>query len=396
MQPYLIKESENVSSSRVLCYFVNVDWYFGLHWKARAKAAIDDGWQVHLITGGGGDALDDIRKIGVKCHALPVKRSSVNPFDIMKTCLTLRRALKMIKPDILHCITTVANLSGGIVARMLRLPVVFSVPGTGWVFSSPTVKARLVRHLVIIGYRWISNNRKSIFIFENYDDEIMFRKCRMLGAARSEVILGAGVDTDLYSPFKVDPAGSVLRFMFAARLLKSKGLPYLVQAGKQLHAAGYTFEILICGLDDHESPDAIEASQISTWQAFPFVKWLGPQREMQSVLQQADVVVLPTLYGEGVPRILIEAASCGLAVIATDMPGCREVVRHQQNGILVEAGDVNSLARAMLAFIENPELCRCYGDAGRQLILSEFDQIYVNSATVGLYRELFENKIQVN
>lgn len=395
MAPAKAREQNGSSGSErgVLCYLVNVAWYFELHWQERARSAVNDGWEVHLLAG---QIEEGTRKAlefqGIHCHEIPLARGSFNPFKLLGTLLHTRRLLRLVDADILHCITLLPNLIGGAIVKRKRTPVICSITGTGWVFSGDTGLIRFLRSIVIAWFRWIARNPSLRLVFENSDDLALFKE---LGIARNDnerLILGAGVDTNLYSPDQLNaraefhhPVKEPITFLFASRFLYSKGLKELVEAMTAIYDQGYNCCLRVCGFEDSGNPESIPTEVLNQWRSLPFVEWLGKRRDMAAVLQNSDVLVLPTCYGEGVPRILIEASSCGVACIATDVAGCREIVKDGVNGLLVEPGRKEALESALKYFAESPETAQIFGEAGRTIVLEKFDQIYVNAETLALY-----------
>ncbi|MFC6684505.1 glycosyltransferase [Marinobacter koreensis] len=177
-------------------------------------------------------------------------------------------------------------------------------------------------------------------------------------------------------------------FLFASRFLYSKGLGDLIAAVGALNDDGYNCVLRICGFEDSGNPDAIPSKVLEHWSRLAFVDWLGQRRDMSNVLKSCDVVVLPTSYGEGVPRILIEAAASGKPCVATDIAGCREIIIDGVNGTLIRPEDPLALREALKQFVESPQLISNFGKAGRNIVLEKFDQGYVNADTVALYESL--------
>jgi glycosyltransferase involved in cell wall biosynthesis len=232
-------------------------------------------------------------------------------------------------------------------------------------------------------------------VFENNDDQALFRKLRIARNANDRLILGAGVDTSVYYPSAEEKRGfdcytdnKPIVFLFASRFLYSKGLGDLIAAVGALNDDGYNCVLRICGFEDSGNPDAIPSKVLEHWSRLAFVDWLGQRRDMSNVLKSCDVVVLPTSYGEGVPRILIEAAASGKPCVATDIAGCREIIIDGVNGTLIRPEDPLALREALKQFVESPQLISNFGKAGRNIVLEKFDQGYVNADTVALYESL--------
>ena len=354
----------------------------------RARSAIDAGWEVHLVSGvTSKDIVNKIESEGVFFHSIPLKRGSYSIFSVFLTLVFFLRLVFKINPDILHCITTVPIVTGGLISRFIKSPVIYSVPGTGWVFTSPDKKAFFIKNIVVFFYRLVSFD-KSFFVFENHDDLDLFYDKKIIKDSNGLVILGAGVDTSIYSPDMGKNFVGKLSFIFAGRLLKSKGLEDFIEASKILFNRGVDLEITVCGIYDKESPDRIPKNKINEWKELPFINWLGQQHNIHEILKKSDIVVLPTRYGEGVPRILIEGASSAMPLIASNVPGCREIVKHGVNGLLVPPGDIDELCTAMMYFVDDRSLCQSYGNEGRRLVLSDFDQSIVNRKTLDLYENI--------
>ena len=202
-------------------------------------------------------------------------------------------------------------------------------------------------------------------------------------------ILGAGVDIDVFKQVpERHPEQPVV--LFAGRLLWDKGLGDLVDAGRLLREQDVDFTIKVAGIVDHDTINAIAEKTLDQWHEQGLIERLGNVKDMPSLLAETNIVVLPTYYGEGVPRILIEAGACGRAVVTTDMPGCREIVSHRVNGLLVPSRNVEKLAEALAELIKSPELREKMGQAGREKVRQFFSQQQVISETMKLYEELLE------
>lgn len=374
----------------VLCYFVNVDWYFDLHWLDRAKAAILEGYIVHVVCGSTSSCTQQhIRDSGVVCHPIFFSRGSLNPFSALLSFIECYRVFRQLSPDIIVSITLLPCIYAGFYSKIFKKNIVFSIAGTGWIFSSTSYISIFLKSFVSKAFRFFSSNDRSFTIFENPDDRSMFLEKGMCRKASSKVISGAGVNTEVFVP-KVNPYLALRKFtfLFGARLLNSKGLDTLISAGLELHNRGYEFHIDICGIEDRSNPDSISFTTLESWCSLPFVRWLGHRNDMAQVISEADVAVLPTRYGEGVPRFLIEAASCGLPCIATAVSGCRDIVLDNESGFLIEPGDSHGLSNRMLELMSNPELVSKFKKNARDHVLANFDQELVISETLSVYKSL--------
>ncbi|WP_033197571.1 glycosyltransferase family 4 protein [Moritella dasanensis] len=372
--------------SKKLVFVINVDWYFRLHWLERASYFKSLGYSVHIIT----NFLDasiknELTAMGFTCHQFSVKRKSLNLFREFTGIWHLKCLLKMIKPDLIHCVTIKPNIYTGFINRFfIKKPIIYSITGLGAVFSSSSLKFVILRRLIIALYKTISVHH-SKFIFENSEDCSLFQNVGIIKNSNSIVIKGAGIDLKRFASSHLPSDKSVL---FAARLLKDKGLHCLIEAKKILVKRGCDFTLNVAGIIDSDVSSAISICQIEMWAKNGDINWLGNIKDMPNLIKQNDIVCLPTTYGEGVPRILIEAASCQRPIVTTDVAGCREIVSHGFNGLLAAPNDSASLANCLQELLESKEKRREFGVNGRQKVEAEFSQEMVFEKTLQVYDEL--------
>ncbi|MGY5584081.1 glycosyltransferase family 4 protein [Vibrio cincinnatiensis] len=368
-----------------LAFIVNVDWYFNLHWVERALYFKSLGFDIYIVGHfSNNDIKNDLIGYGFKCYDLLIKRNSLNLLCELKLLFQLTKILRIINPDIIHCITIKPNIYTGIINKLFfSKPIIYSVTGTGAVFSSSSKKFKILKIITSLLYRFISTD-KSRFIFENGDDYSLFNHINVL-KNNGVVIKGAGIDLDKFIPTEPNLKGNIL---FAARLLRDKGLYALVEAKKLLLERGVDFSLNVAGIIDTDVSSAIPIQQIEAWEKDGCINWLGSVKDMPKLISMNDIVCLPTIYGEGVPRILIEAASCQRAIIATDVAGCREIVTHGVNGFLVEPGSVTSLSDNIEALLSDKENIYKFGIQGRLLVEREFAQHIVFDKTFRQYQSL--------
>ncbi len=382
------KHSNNFSPLTFV-YIINVDWYFDLHWLQRALATQKTGFVVHLIM----DFTDDtlllhLRELGFICHTWTVDRKSINPFNNFKAAYQLYGHLRSIGPDIVHAITIKPNIYTGLIAYLFNFPFVLSITGTGTVFSGQSVVIKLIKPFIRLIYKALKSgqNRRRI-IFENSEDLHYFVNTKLCAADEAVLILGAGVNTEIYKAV-AEPLTDKTIILFAARLLWDKGLGDLVEATKLLRAQGLSVEVQVAGIMDHATMSAIPESVLEQWHSEGLINWLGTVKNMPDLIAQANIVVLPTFYGEGVPRILIEASASQRAIVTTDMPGCRELVKQGVNGLLVPPQNVAELANALSQLINDPALREKMGKQGRNIVEQSYAEQQVITQTLSIYTEL--------
>lgn len=372
--------------SKKIVYVINVDWYFRLHWLERAEYFQSLGFDIHIVSSFSNDEIkNELASKGFICHQLSVKRKSVNFFREVVSFYSLKKILDEIEPELIHCVTIKPNIYTGLLNRVFfHKPIIYSVTGLGAVFSSKSIKFNLLKYIITTLYKCISIS-KSRFIFENSEDYKLFYELGVLKYENGRVVKGAGIDLARFSP-SMSPLNK--NILFGARLLNEKGLACLVEAKQILESQGVEFTLNVAGIIDSDVSSAIPLSQVEAWESSGYINWLGNVQNMPKLIKENDIVCLPTTYGEGVPRILIEAASCQRAIITTDVVGCREIVSHNVNGLLAQPGDAISLANCLRALLENDKKTLEFGVKGRKKVETEFSQEMVFEKTLKVYDEL--------
>lgn len=371
-----------------LLFVVNVDWYFSLHWIERAVAAKDAGFKVHIATKFTDEAnLKKWKSEGFVCHHIPLTKSSINFLRDCKAIWMLNCLIKTISPILIHCITIKPNLYAGTLAILQGTSAVKSVTGLGTVFSNRQPLYRLLRWLVIKWYRTIDRFGRGAFIFENNENKELFKNRSITVRQAAELIRGAGVCLNTFS-FKNISEKEIPVILFAGRLLRDKGLETLINAVQEVLKCGNKVELEVAGICDTDAAGVISVKEIELWHRLGKLKWLGERKDMPQLLAHADIVALPTQYGEGVPRILLEAAATGRPLIATDVAGCRDIVVDGKTGILVPPNDQKALELAIVELVKNPEKRTEMGRAAHLRAAELFTQKMVVSKTLSVYKTI--------
>jgi len=371
--------------SRTLLFVVNVDWFFLSHRLPIALAAQRQGYQVHVATGLT-DKLDELQRHGLIVHPLTLDRNSAGLGHALRTMIELRRVFKAVQPDVVHLVTIKPVLLGGLVARLTGVPgVVAAVSGLGFVFMDSGAKAALRRWLVATLYRVALARRNLKVIFQNPDDCSRLTQLAQLPHSKVEMIRGSGVDLTQYS-YTPLPSG-VPVVLLASRLLADKGVREFVQAARLLQQQGVAARFCLVGAVDPANPTSLADGELAQWAREGVVELWGQRSDMPQVLAAASLVVLPS-YREGLPKVLLEAAACGRAVVTTDVPGCRDAIEPGVTGVLVPVRNAVALADALKSLINNPAHCLAMGLAGRSLAESAFDVQQVVAAHLRIYQEL--------
>jgi glycosyltransferase involved in cell wall biosynthesis len=381
------------TSGKRLLFIVNEGYFFLSHRLPVARAARAAGMEVHVaapddnVWAPEAFRLDELRQSGLIVHSYGLSRRGRNIFSELRSFLSIFWLLITVRPDILHLLTIKPVLYGGVAARLCGIPsVVFGITGLGQAFGKKVNGQTLLNKAVIRVYRFVTGHRNCRVIVQNNDD---LRQLIDLGAVlKNKLVLirGSGVSMAEFQPGP-EPEGPSL-LILPARLIWEKGVQEYVEAAIQLKTDGIEARFALIGDTQASNPRAVPASVIEKWVESGAIEWWGRRSDMPDVIAQAAVVVLPSFYGEGVPRILIEAAASGRPIVTTDSAGCREIVRDGINGLLVIPQDVDSLANAMKKLILSPDLRASFGQAGRQIAENEFSDILVSESTINVYRNL--------
>jgi glycosyltransferase involved in cell wall biosynthesis len=370
-----------------LLYVVTEDWYFRLHWQALAEAAARSGFEVAVATRiNDAKAAEAITAAGLRLVPLAISRSSLNPLRELVAVDELTRMYRREAPDLVHHVAIKPVIYGSVAARRAGVPHwINGLPGLGYVYASDEPKARLLRPLIGGMFRLLLNHPRSRVLLQNHDDAKFFAD-GIVAPNRVHCVRGVGVDISRYAPTP-EPEGTPLAVL-AARMLWEKGVAELVEAARLLKARNVALRIALVGGPDPGNPRAVPEEVLRGWQAEGLVEWWGLRNDMPEVWRQASIAVLPTTYREGLPTVLLEAAASGRPLIATDMPGCREVVRTGETGLLVPPGDAVALADALATLAGDATLRARYGAAARQAAEQEFAVPVVTAQVLALYRDM--------
>jgi glycosyltransferase involved in cell wall biosynthesis len=375
----------SAASTRKILYVVNDAPFFLSHRLPLALAAKAAGYHVHVATPDSPSATA-IQKHGLQFHAIPLHRSSTRIWKELASLQALMMLYRGLLPDLIHHVTIKPVLYGGLAARLTRIPaVVHAVPGLGHVFVERGLRASLLRAAVKRLYRLAFAHGNAKVILQNPDDQALLERMRVIGSGESLLIRGSGVDMQAFAP-RPEP-DTIPTVILAARMLWAKGVGEFVDAARLLREQQVEARFVLVGESDPGNPSAVPVWQLEQWHDSGVVEWMGTCDDMPRIFAEAHMVCLPS-YREGLPKVLIEAAACGRPIVTTDTPGCREVVRHEENGLLVPPRDAVALAAALRRLILSPALRAFLGKRGREIAVAEFGLEKVVEETLAVYREL--------
>lgn len=307
-------------------------------------------------------------------------RDSMNPVKDVRLIFELWQMYRNLQPDLILHYTVKPNIYGGIAAGLLGIPSIAVVTGLGY----PFIHRGFARTFTRILYR-ISNRYHRKVIFENEDDLALFEKENLIPKTDQGIsIKGCGVNTDYFKPQPDKHPNGLTTFTFIGRLLYDKGIREFVEAAHLVKAKNHKVRFWLIGQIDEKNPSSIRKSDLVKWVKDPDIDYLGSKQDVRPYIAQSDCVVLPS-YREAIARSLTEAMAMGKPVIGTDTAGVREAIEHRENGFLVEVKDIQSLANAMLDFVNlSPDARLRMGKKGRQKAIEEFDEDKIASSILGI------------
>ena len=368
-----------------ILYLVTEDWHFCLHWLHICRGARDAGYDVVVATrvhehGG------KITQEGFKLIPITMQRRGINPFYEGRDIWNLIKLFKEERPLIVHNMTLKPVIYGSLASLLTRIPAtVNTLAGAGHIFLSHTLKARILRPFIEAALRISFNRENSRVIVMNPDDCQVYAKSAGLKPDKVVIIRGVGVDVNKFQSIP-EPQGEPV-VTLVGRMLWEKGIGELVEASRLLKESGDRCRVVLVGKPDPENSSSIAKEQLMQWHNSGIIEWWGYNDDIPSIWERSHIAILPS-YSEGLPTTLIEAAASGRPIIATNVPGCREIVRHGENGILVPVRNADALANAIRRLIRDPELRQTMGRRGRELTVNEFSAEKVSEETLAVYQEL--------
>ncbi len=370
--------------TRRLLFTVNWDRFFVSHRLVLAEAARAAGWDVHIAVPPG-DFLPPITAAGFPVHHFPLSRSGTQPVAEAQSVAALRGLYRRLQPDVVHQVAQKSVVYGSLAVRLgtgRRPAVVNALAGMGYAFLARGAAAAVRRRLIVSAYRALLDAPGQQLILQNREDRDLFVSQGIIRPERVHLIRGSGVDLARFAPTP-EPEGPPV-VLLAARLLWHKGVREFVEAARRLRAQGTVARFVLVGAPDVGNRAAVPIEMVRAWVAEGVVEHWGHRDDMPTVMAQAHVVCLPS-YREGLPKVLLEAMAAGRPIVASEEPGCREVVTPGTDGLLVPVADASALASAIEVLVRDAAVRTRMGAAGRAKAEKEFGVERVIAATLAAY-----------
>jgi len=381
-----VREASVLDRKRLL-FVVTEDWYFVSHRLPIARAASAAGYEVFVATRLGEKTDAIVREGFIPIGLKRMRRSGRNPFRELASIAELLTLYRSYRPSIVHHVAMKPVLYGSIAARLAGVAaIVNNLAGLGFVFSSKAGYAQTLRRLIAPLLRYALNQRQALTIVQNRNDARVLADNIGVAPKKIRLVKGSGVDLAQFSQTRQESFPPIV--LLASRMIKEKGVEDFVRAASQLRKKSVAARFVLAGAPDPENPHSIPEAVLRRFHEDGLVEWWGHRDNIPEIIREAAIVCLPSTYGEGVPKTLIEAAAGECPIVTYDVPGCREIVTDGTNGMLVPAGDVGRLAQAIEQLLTDPERRRRMGAQGRKLVQAEFSQEIVVAQTLAIYSEL--------
>jgi len=375
-----------------LLFFIANEQYFYTHRLKLALAASKAGFEVAIITKVK-DKQEQIESMGIQVFPLTnFSRSTVMGIGELKVLISVWRIIDNYKPDIIHNVAIKPVIYGSILGIITKTPkIINALGGLGYLFTDSNHISQLAKfkkycqkQITCLLLKLLSRHKKVYFLLQNKNDIATLQQKNCLVTARTSLIRGAGVDLNTYTVKPLDMVATP-KIIFVARMLWDKGVKELIEAITILRSKNYQFEALFLGLPDSANPASVPESKLKNWHKEGLINWLGYVDDVADVYSSGHIAVLPS-YREGLPKALLEAAACARPIVTTDVPGCREIVQDNVNGLLVPHKDPIALAKAIETMLTKKSMWQQMGEQGRKMVAEHFSDSIIHRDTIALYR----------
>lgn len=364
----------------------NDAWFFVSHRLPIAKAIVNAGATCHVAAHH--DAtVEQILATGSHFHNWQIAPRGKSIFHELKSMYSLFNIIRSVDPHIIHLVTIKPVLYGGLLARLLRVKsVVFAISGLGYLFQDKSSPKSPLQRLAMLMYRIVTGHSNASIIVQNNSDRAFFTEALNIEEKRVHKLPGSGVNLTQFA--NTTKENDIPLVVLTARMLHDKGINYFVEAAELIQQQGVKARFALIGYSDPENPRSVPLKQLQQWHDDGTIEYWGHRDDIPQILQSADIYCLPTIYGEGLPKSILEGLACGCAVVTTDWPGCNEVIKHEVNGLLVPPKNTDALCKALISLINDPNKRKMLGIAGRKTVANGYSVETVVDKTLSIYTSL--------
>lgn len=345
-----------------------------------ALGAQEKGYNVTIGLIGGSEAVAE----GFETILLPKPQGALGPLAMLKTIRAVREAVVTTQPNILHTVTLKYAFICGLASLFLPCKKIYTLAGLGYLFHGAGKKAALLQMLAAPFLYFILRSKNTFLIFQNPDDMALMQAKKFANKNRSFLVRGSGVDLEKFK-YVTEPENNPPVVLMPTRLVQEKGIDVFIAAAHLLNDKGINAAFFIAGGETAHNPRAISAAQMHEMIEGSPVEWLGRVADMPALLSSANLIVYPSHYGEGIPRVLLEACAAGRAIVTTDHTGCREAVRDGDNGLLVPIKNPQKTAEAIAILLHDEEKRLSMGRNARARAETEFSIDLIVKKTLEVY-----------
>lgn len=370
-------------SQRKLLFLATEDYFVRSHFAPLVERARADGFEV-VVAARRSDA-----ELGVRVIDMPFARGSVRLGDLLREMRALSAVLAAEKPDVVHALSLKPILNCLLAAG--KTPQALAVTGLGYFAVSKKPALRAVRALLAPAIRGAVAGGRAVLVVENNFDRRWVEGGKPLPDDRVFLMPGAGVDPDQFKA-SPEPAG-IVTVGVVTRLVRSKGVDILVGAVRELRRSGLDIVLRVAGAIDPRNPESLTEQELATWRREPWIDIIGHVVDVPGFWARTNIAALASRGGEGLPRSLLEAASCGRAIVTTDVPGCGDFVRDGVTGFVVPSDDVSAMALRLRALVGDPALRRRMGEAGREVIIASYTEAHAAACAARAWEWLMQFRL---
>lgn len=366
--------------------FVNVDWFFLSHREIIAKEAMNRKYSMRVFTGFTMEHDIYPSKDGYGLHKSPISRASKGLSNFFSEILRTHILIKREKPDLIHAVTIKPILILGLLCRFNNIPFVGAISGLGPVFSQSSLISKIRFKIVTLLYKFIFGAGSSVAICQSDHDREVLLSSKIIEESKIYLVNGSGVDLKKFSPiYSIKEEKYVL---MASRILREKGVKEFCEASGLLKINhNFNLKFKLAGPLDMESPSSLSREELDELCNHYHVDYLGDRADLNEILPLSKIFVLPSYYPEGIPKVLLEAAACGVPIITSDHPGCRDAIIPNRTGLLVKPKDSYQLAETIFHLINDRKRLEEFGREGRKMAEERFDANKVVSDHYRIYQE---------